>query len=339
VDETSLTGAERGGRTTVPAPLFRDPIFDGAADPTVIYHPDEQAWWLVYTNRRTTIVQEEGLVWLFGSDLGVASSDDEGGSWQYRGILEGLEFEWGRGTFWAPEIIAHEGTFHMFVSYIRGIPVQGPPPSMRIHHYTSPDLIHWTHHGPLPLGSDRVIDACVHRLPANGDGTAGWRLWYKDEATGSSTWAADSADLYDWTVTGEVLRTPGGHEGPNVFFFAGSYWLIVDSWRGQLVHRSDDLTHWEPNGTILGAEIGVPHRRRDDVGPGLHADVVVTGDRALIYYFTHPDRTGPEHPTIRSRRSSIQVAELTVVDGRLVCDRDSDTVPRLGSGAERERTV
>ena len=40
------------------APLFRDPIFDGAADPTVIYNPHENAWWMVYTNRRTTITIE-----------------------------------------------------------------------------------------------------------------------------------------------------------------------------------------------------------------------------------------------------------------------------------------
>ncbi|GAA2102238.1 family 43 glycosylhydrolase [Microlunatus panaciterrae] len=309
------------------APLFRDPIFDGAADPTVIYNPHERAWWMIYTNRRTTITIETGLTWLFGSDLGVASSDDGGETWQYRGTVEGLAFEWGRGTYWAPEIIEHDGTFHMFVSYIRGIPVQGPPPRMRIHHYTSPDLIGWTHQGPLPLSSDRVIDACVVRRPEGG-----FRMWFKDETTGSSTWAADSDDLYSWTVAGEVLRTPGGHEGPNVFFFGGCHWLLVDTWRGQLAHRSDDLTHWQEAGLVLGGEIGEQHLRLDDVGPGLHADVVVCADRAWIFYFTHPDRTGQEHPTIRSRRSSIQAAELRVVDGRLVCDRDQVDAPALSAG-------
>jgi len=305
-------------------PLYRDPIFDGAADPTVIYHPDEDAWWMVYTNRPTTVTIETGLSWLFGSDLGVASSLDGGATWNYRGIVEGLAFEWGRGTFWAPEIIFGGGQFHMFVSYIRGIPIEGPPPPMRIHHYTSPDLIRWEHLGPLPLSSDRVIDACVVERPGGG-----WRMWFKDETTGSSTWAADSPDLMTWTVTGEVLSTPGGHEGPNVFRFAGSWWLLVDGWDGQLVYRSSDLDTWEPDGKLLEGPIGRPHARVDDVGPGLHADVVVSGERAWIFYFTHPDRTGSDHPTIRSRRSSVQVAELAVVDGHLVCDRDRLVVAEL----------
>jgi hypothetical protein len=307
----------------VTAPLFRDPIFDGAADPTVIYNPHEGAWWMVYTNRRTTITIEHGLTWLFGSDLGVASSQDQGATWQYRGIVEGLGFEWGRGTYWAPEIIEHEGVFHMYVTYIRGIPVSGPPVALQIHHYTSTDLIGWTHLGVVPLHSDSVIDACVIERPQGG-----FRMWYKDEAT-RSTWAADSADLRTWTPIGEVLTSPGGHEGPNVFWFGDSYWLIVDSWRGQLVHRSDDLVAWEPAGTILGGEIGERHGRPDDVGPGLHGDVVVSDGRAWIFYFTHPDRTEQAHPTVRSRRSSIQVAELQVVDGRLVCDRDADATPVL----------
>ena len=237
--------------------------------------------------------------------------------------MEGLAFEWGRGTYWAPEIFEHDGVFHMYVTYIRGIPVNAPPAALQIQHYTSPDLVRWTHRGVVPLHADTVIDACVSARP---DG--GFRMWYKEEAA-RSTWAADSDDLDTWTPVGQVLATAGGHEGPNVFWFDGSYWLVVDSWRGQLVHRSDDLTTWEPAGVILEGPIGQAHQRADDVGPGLHADVVVSGGRAWIFYFTHPDRTGPDHPTIRSRRSSIQVAELRVVDGRLVCDRDADVTPVL----------
>jgi len=33
-------------------PLFRDPVFDGAADPVVIWNPSVQRWWMFYTNRR-----------------------------------------------------------------------------------------------------------------------------------------------------------------------------------------------------------------------------------------------------------------------------------------------
>lgn len=301
-----------------PSPLFRDPVEDGAADPTLVWNPHERAWWMVYTNRRTTAPFEDGLGWLFGGSLGVASSTD-GVRWDYRGTLTGLEVEWGLNTFWAPEIVEHAGTFHMFVSYIRGIPARGSAPAMVMRHYTSPDLVHWTHVAVVPLGADRVIDACVHRLP---DG--GWRMWFKGEDGGGRTFAADSPDLTSWTVRGHVLDTPGGHEGPNVFRLGGWYWLVVDTWHGQAAYRSHDLDVWEPAGQVLAGEIGQRFARTDDVGPGLHGDVVSDGERAWIFYFTHPDRTEQAHPTAVSRRSSVLVAELTVVDGRLHCDRDAD---------------
>ncbi|BCW64456.1 hypothetical protein [Arthrobacter sp. StoSoilB22] len=307
-------------QSPVKSPLFRDPIEDGAADPTVIYNPREQAWWMIYTNRRTTVPFEDGLSWLYGSKLGVASSTD-GTHWDYRGTLEGLDFEWGHNTFWAPEVFEHAGTFHMYVSYIRGIPAHGNPHSMEIHHYTSPDLLAWTHHGLVPLSSNRVIDACVHPLPGGG-----FRMWFKDEVQGSETWAADSDNLFDWKVRGHVLTTPSGHEGANVFRLGGWYWMIVDTWSGQEVYRSDDLDSWEKQGVILDAAIGDTFARTDDVGPGLHADVVVNHGRGWIFYFTHPSRAGASHPTVESRRSSVLVAELTVHEGVLQCDRNADSL-------------
>ena len=35
-----------------PAPLYRCPVYDGAADPTVIYNHNEKSWWMLYTQRR-----------------------------------------------------------------------------------------------------------------------------------------------------------------------------------------------------------------------------------------------------------------------------------------------
>jgi len=147
-------------------------------------------------------------------------------------------------------------------------------------------------------------------------------MWYKDEADQSHTYAADSADLYSWEVVGPVI-TNCPHEGPNVFQLKGHYWMIVDEWRGQGVYRSDNLENWERNGMILDQG----GKRQDDGTIGLHADVVVQGDQAYIFYFTHPGRTGemegkPE--CFETRRSSIQVARLDVVDGVLVCDRDEE---------------
>ena len=295
------------------SPLFRDPIYDGATDPTIVYNRAAQEWWMVYTSRRAT-AEGPGVAWVHGSDLGVASSSDGGRTWQYRGTLPGLEFEWGRNTFWAPEIYWHDGTYHMYVSYIRGVRTDWSGPRT-ILHYTSPDLLAWKLQGPLALSSNRVIDACVHAKPGGG-----FRMWYKDEANGSATYAADSDDLYRWEPVGPVL-THRGHEGPNVFFYKGSYWMIVDEWRGQGVFRSADLERWEPGGHILG-ESGL---REDDGGFGHHADVVVSGDEAYVFYFTHPGRLGPEAEGkngYEQRRSSVQVARLDVNNGELVCDRN-----------------
>ncbi|NMO95159.1 family 43 glycosylhydrolase [Paenibacillus lemnae] len=296
------------------APLFRDPIYDGAADPVVIWNRQAEEWWMIYTNRRATETGM-GVAWVHGTDLGVASSKN-GLNWLYRGTLNGLEIEWGHNTFWAPEVIWHEGTYHMYVSYIQGVPDQWESHKRNILHYSSPDLLSWTYHSEVKLSSDRVIDACVYRMP---DGR--FRMWYKDEDNGSATYAADSLNLHDWEVVGPVL-THRSHEGPNVFEFKGYYWMIVDEWRGQGVFRSTDLEQWERNGLILDK----PGTREDDGTIGLHADVVVQDDNAYIFYFTHPERIGTYDPdqTYGMRRSSIQAARLDVVDGNLVCNRDED---------------
>ena len=80
----------------------------------------------------------------------------------------------------------------MYVSYVPGVPHDWSG-SRSILHMTSQNLWDWKYEGTLPLSSDRVIDACVFHLP---DGR--WRMWYKDEANQSHTYAADSSDLYTW---------------------------------------------------------------------------------------------------------------------------------------------
>ncbi|MEW1845548.1 hypothetical protein AB0392_47020 [Nonomuraea angiospora] len=285
-------------------PLYRDPMHDGATDPTLIWNRAERAWWLVYTGRRAGAPDLGDVSWVHGTDLGVASSPDGGATWLYRGTIEGLDTEWGRHTYWAPEIVDDGETYHMYVSVIRGVPEAWPGHERHIRHYTSPDLVRWTFRSTLGLSSPYVIDACVAPLPGGGH-----RLWYKDEGDGSHTWAADSSDLHHWQVRGPAV-TISAHEGPNVFTLGGRHWMIVDEWRGQRVLVSDDLDAWEPRGLILDR----PGTRPDDDGFGHHADVVVTGEEeAVIFYFTHPGG---------GRRSSVQAARLRVRDGELTCDRD-----------------
>jgi hypothetical protein len=308
------------------SPLYRDPVFDGATDPVLVFSRLERSWWMLYTSRRAT-APSTGVGWVHGSDIGVASSNDRGATWTYRGVLE-LEHDFGRNTFWAPEVLWARDKYHMFVSYVRGVPEQWAGHARHIHHYTSGDLVSWEHGGPLPLSSDNVIDACVHPVP-----TGGYRMWYKDESDKASTWAVDSVDLENWHGARRVLVTAGGHEGPNVFRFRGTYWLIVDSWDGQLAYRSEDLSAWRPAGRILDAASAAQSSREDDHGPGLHADVIVDHGRAFIIYFTQPQATTSTAGLYPARRSSVLAAELDVIEGQLVCDRGRDVSLELSDEA------
>ena len=294
--------------------LYRDPVFDGATDPVLVFNYVEDTWWMLYTSRRAS-APGRGVAWVHGTDIGVASLMDDGVSWLYRGTLE-LEAERGRNTFWAPEVVWAGGLYHMYVSYIRGVPERWAGHPRHILHYTSRDMWRWAAHGRVDLSSDYVIDACVCERP---DG--GYRMWYKDEADGSATWVVESDDLWRWKGARRAVATAGGHEGPNVFRFGGAYWLVVDAWRGLLVFRSPDQVNWVGTGTILAAAEGCVPGEGVDVGPGHHADVVVSGDRAFIIYFTHPWREVEAASEWDRRRSVILAAELEAREGVLVCDR------------------
>ncbi|MDF2540385.1 MAG: hypothetical protein K0S47_103 [Herbinix sp.] len=306
------------------APLFRDPLYDGAADPTVIYNEKEKNWWMLYTQRRPNL-PTAGVSSAYGCRIGVAVSDDGGEYWYYRGTLD-LEFEFGHNTFWAPEVIYANGLYHMYVTYIRGIHSKWKGDS-RILYYTSKDIMNWKLEGPVEIPSERAIDACIFPLPDHK-----YRMWYKDERLGSHIVAADSDDLHQWSIVGEAI-TDCASEGPNVFEFQGKYYMIVDCWDGFGVYQSEDLIHWirQPENILRN-----PGKRPFDGSIGLHGDVVVSKGRAYIFYFTHPNRTsdflrryeGMDHIDIpvSMNVTAIQVAELVIRNGFLVCDRDQDFV-------------
>ena len=64
-------------------PLFRDPVYDGAADPTIIWNSKENKWFMFYTNRRANDVNSEGVSWVHGTPIGIAESKD-GSHWEDR---------------------------------------------------------------------------------------------------------------------------------------------------------------------------------------------------------------------------------------------------------------
>ncbi|MDT0316943.1 glycoside hydrolase family protein [Streptomyces millisiae] len=296
---------------TAGTPLYTDPVHHAPTDPTLIEAPDG-SWRMFYTQRRAGD-EGPGVRWVHGTDIGVAGSTDGGRTWDYLGVVDGLDPNPGRNTLWAPEIVHAEGRYHMFLTYIRGVPDSWAGHPRAIRHLVSDDLVSWQDLGAVPLSSDRVIDACVHPLPAGG-----YRMWFKDEAHDSATWAADSPDLTAWGAAHPVIEAPP-HEGPNVFELGGRYWMVTDEWRGLGVHRSTDLSGWERQGLILDT----PGRHPLDAGHGHHADVVVGYDAdgeevGWIFYFTH--RREPAE-----RRTDVQVATLRVVGDRLRCDRGEPT--------------
>jgi hypothetical protein len=301
-----------------PAPLYRDPIFDGAADPVLAWNPLQKSWWMFYTQRRAKL-DLPGVEWCHETEIGLAESRDHGMTWSYLGTID-LEHPDEAYSFWAPDVIQDDaGLYHMFVSY-----VPGPAETHRnwggerhILHYSSPDLWNWTLLQRVPVASDYCIDPTLLKLE-NGN----WRMWYKDEGHRSMTLAVDSPDLQNWSPANDPGVSKLHGEGPKAFEFKGHTWLIKDPDSGLDVYRSDEAETWVYQGKILEK----PGMRNDDGSIGKHADVVVCGERAFIIYFTHPP--GQDFPVrdgimrLPARRTSLQAAELEVIDGMLVCDRD-----------------
>ena len=71
----------------MPAPLFRDPIHDGATDPVLVQQRADGSWWMFYTQRRAD-APVNGVAWVHGTDIGVAISDNGGTTFLYRGTLD-----------------------------------------------------------------------------------------------------------------------------------------------------------------------------------------------------------------------------------------------------------
>jgi hypothetical protein len=279
---------------------------------------------MFYTNRRATDTAATGVTWVHGTRIGIAESGDGGATWTYRDTAN-INYRPQPGyTFWAPDVVEDKGQYHMFLTYVPGTFTDWNHPRTIVH-LTSPDLLNWQYVSTLPLATDKVIDASVFRLP---DGT--WRLWYNNERDHKSTYYADSPDLSTWTDHGPALADRG--EGPKVFRWHGQYWLIIDPWKGLGAYHSTDLLHWTAQRQRL---LEAPGRGPDDQAIGGHADVVVSGNRAYLFYFTHPGRAAA-HPapsnSVAARRSVIQVVELHYQDGQLTCDRDQPTYVQLKGG-------
>jgi beta-xylosidase len=309
------------GAVQAPKPLYRDPVFDGAADPVVIWNRKAKRWWMFYTNRRANVPNLNGVAWVHGTPIGIAESSDSGNTWKYVGVAN-VSDDLNQPTYWAPDVIDDGQTYHMFLTVVPGIFTDWNHPRTLVH-LKSKDLRNWSDPTRLKFASDRVIDAAVTRL---SDGT--WRLWYNNERDRKSIYFADSKDLESWDDKGKAVGDQGG-EGPKVFRWKDNYWMITDVWRGLAVYKSTDALTWTRQAGPNLLEL--PGKGTDDQVKGGHADVVVASERVFLFYFTHPGRRGPDEKKdgTEQRRSSIQVVELEYRDGLLSCDRDRLTRVRL----------
>ena len=293
-------------------PLYRDPVFDGAADPSIIWNEKENKWFMFYTNRRAKDTTLDGVSWVHGTRIGIAESTD-GAHWTYRDTCS-IHYSFKDLTYWAPDVIKFKDTYHMYLTIVPGIFKDWHHPRY-IAHLTSKNLVDWKFESKLKLASERCIDASVFHLP---NGT--WRLFYNNEEDGKSIYYADSPDLYHWADSGEKIIKDRG-EGPKVFQWKGKNWILTDSWRGLSVYSSTDFEHWTRQEHNI---LQIPGTGKDDKVKGGHPDVIVNGDKAYVFYFTHPGRT-PENEgkdNYETRKSSIQVAELEYENGEISCDRN-----------------
>jgi beta-xylosidase len=304
-----------------PKPLYVDPVFDGAADPVIVWNKAGKTWYMLYTNRRATMQDTTGVKWVHGTRIGIAESKD-GAQWKYVDTANIDYRPVADYTHWAPDVIEHNGTYHMYLTYVPGIFNDWNHPR-NIIHLTSRNLTHWKYQSTLKLANDKVIDAGVVQLP---DGT--FRLWYNNERDGKSIYYADSENLYNWQDKGKAIAARG--EGPKVFKWHDTYWMIVDAWKGMEVYQSNDLLKWKKQASRILEE---PGKGAEDAAIGGHADVIVSGEHAYIYYFTHPGRSKDKpspNQSVAARRSLIQVAELEYINGVITCDRDKPVYVKLG---------
>jgi len=301
--------------TNAPAPLFDDPITHGGTDPFVIWNPGKSEWFMYYTQRRATMANPNGVDWVHGTAIALATSPD-GIHWTYAGTCKGdhdltdpLAAK-GAGqepgvTWWAPCFLWQGNVLHMWVVQVDGVYTNWSG-QRNILHFTSDDGVNWKYLSTAALSSTRVIDPTVFRV---GDL---WYMVYKDESRGSHTFVSQSSDLENWTNAHQA-GPDGSQEAPFVFRWRDKWWLIVDG-RGLRIYNSDNgIDGFKYITTILADRDGT--RERDN-NVGHHPGIVIQGpsgnEQCIVYYFTE-----------FNRHAYIQIAELEMgTDGKPFCNRN-----------------
>jgi hypothetical protein len=294
-----------------PAPLFKDPPYDGASDPTIAWVESDKSWWIYYTARRVSNCtgQCDGVSWVFGTNYGIASSYDGGATWQYRGVAArpgkpDLNWDSNQNTFWAPDVVYDppSNTYHMYAAITPGILSGWNEGIANVVHLSAKDPLNGWDYDAVPFTPiHQGIDPVVRKLD---DGKL--YLWGKFDDVMTST------DYVHWTQSGSISHQG---EAQYVFHWQNKYWLIEDPTSsdplGLWVSSSDDGKTWSHQSSMILSETN--SSRLGDNVDGKHPSVVVQGDRAFIIYFTEGGNDG----------TCLQVAELKVQNGVLSADRSS----------------
>lgn len=169
---------------------------------------------------------------------------------------------------------------------------------------------------PSPLYKDPIYNGAADPMIIKKESDGLFYMFYTQRranqqvegvsfAYGTAIGVAESEDGADWHYRGALELN---------FDFGGKYWLISDVWQGLAVYFSEDGENFVRQAENILIQ---PGTQNDDNAKGAHADIFVVKDRAFIIYFTHPDTSFPE-------KSAVQMAELKIENGKLVCDRNAE---------------
>jgi hypothetical protein len=298
-------------------PLFRDPDPRRRGRPRRRLQPRPQNLVdALHQPPRRSSTTTPACTWVHGTRIGIAESADGGAHWNYVSEAD-IPVPAPDYTFWAPEVIDVDGTYHMFLTVVPGTFSDWNASSATSFTSPAPTSLHWK---PLAYARPRHPSApsiaCVFRLPGRRPGVSGIRT----SADGSKVYFSDSSDLVHWTHKG--IATTNHGEGPVVFQWHGHYWLINDPHAGLGVFRSDDLTAWHQQPDNILRE---PGTQPTDRAVGSHADVVVdAAGRAWLFYFTQQGGENASRNTRGyGRHSVLHVTELHEANGILTVDRNA----------------
>lgn len=305
-------------RLPMHAPIYADPVYCGSCDPEIVYNHKRKQWMIFYTSRRPVM----GVAATCGNSIGVCVSNNLI-DWSFLGYckFDGIGGQPDSDqTRWAPGIIIHGDTAHMFVTFKE----DATPPwgtGGCIVHYVAPvsDMLNGWQRAEVSIGESDCLDACVIRLQ-NGR----FRMYYvggldSPNAHGRKTIRyAESDDLYSWSSKGDVLGDVNDvtvhhiryQEAVYVFQYRKMFYMLTDPHKGLSTYISKDGVNWSYCGQIMTSGSS---SRTLDYTQARHPSVALYKNVPYVFYHVEPfrpDGIKGNKLRIHQRYSFLQMAEL-----------------------------